>query len=609
VVKEIVEGTPVEKIVEKVVTVTPVPPTEVPPTQEPKAVDTAIFGLMQEPDSLHPLLGSMTAKFFVQNMLFPQCMSQNEKAEWLPLGCETVPSLDNGGAVIVGDGDEKHLEVTYKIRKGWRWTDGTPVTSKDVIYWWKLSMDPEFEIAGRTVIEKVYDIKVVDDSTVTVIYMTNKQIQQAVAGTLTGNVNFAALQADYQAAYTADWPYFAADPVFWYNIGWLPEHILSMIPAGEQSTSDYARMPVGDGPYVLKEWNPGQELILVASDLPFPLGEPKLKTVIFRLFGDGAGVKAALSNGEIDAALGNPAGLTEEDGPDLDAIEAAGLYKVDWVNGYSFEHIDLNVTKFPLDDVRVRQALYYAIDRKALSDTIYYGKKVINDVPLPKGLSWAYPADSDISIYNFDLDKAKGLLADAGWDCSAMPCTKEVDGEQRKLEFTLMTTDRKDRQKLAQAVQAMWKKLNVGVNLQFLYGRGLFQVCSAGGPLYCRTFDAAIYTFGTDDSATFYNLYSCAAIPSEVNNWSGQNSPGWCNQVAVDALNQSENNPDIAVSQTKRLPYIFAFFKELTKEVPVVFLYGSAEPFPHRTGWKNFKPGPTQYSLPTWNSWEWELMK
>ena len=84
-------------------------------------------------------------------------MAQNEKAEWIPLGCETVPTIDNGGAKFVGDGADKHLEVTYKIKKGWRWTDGTPVTSKDAVYQWKLIMDPDFEVADRTFYEKIFD--------------------------------------------------------------------------------------------------------------------------------------------------------------------------------------------------------------------------------------------------------------------------------------------------------------------------------------------------------------------------------------------------------------------------------------------------------------------
>jgi len=125
--------------------------------------------------------------------------------------------------------------------------------------------------------------------------------------------------------------------------------------------------------------------------------------------------------------------------------------------------------------VRVRQALYYAIDKQALVDRLYYGKQIPTDLPIPPGLSWAY-SDNYVH-YPFDLEKAKALLAEAGWDCSAYPCTN-ADGA--KLEFTLMTTDRQDRQLLAQVIQSMWRQLNIGVNLQFLYGRGLFQACEAG---------------------------------------------------------------------------------------------------------------------------------
>ena len=457
VVKEIVQGTPVERIIEKIVTPTPLPPTGVPPTAEPKMVDTVVFGLQQEPDTMHPSLSTMTAAWMVFTPIFPQCMLQNEKTEWVPLGCERVPSIENGDSVIVGEGEDRHLEVTYKIRKDWRWTDGTPVTSKDVPYWWKLNMDPDFESQGRLVIEKIYDILVVDDNTVVVQYLSAKQIHEAVAGTLTGQVNFAAFKDDYASNFSADWPSYAVDPSYFFNIGWLPEHVLAGIPAADQDASEFSRNPVGDGPYQLKEWNPGQEIVLEASDQPFPLGEPKVKTIIFRFFGDGSAVKAALQNGEIDAALGTPSGLTEKDGQDLDAIEATGRYKVDWIAQYNNERIDLNVEHFPLDDVRIRQALYYALDRQAVNDVQYFGKKALLSVPLPPGLSWAYPPEDKITTYNYDPDKAKALIAEAGWDCSAFPCTKEVDGVVKNLEFTFLTTDRQDRIAVAQMLQSMWR--------------------------------------------------------------------------------------------------------------------------------------------------------
>lgn len=610
VVTEMVAGTPVEKVVEKLVTPTPVPPTQPAPTAAPKPTDTIVFAMQQEPDTLHSQLSTMSSTSFVMGLIEPGCMSQNEKLEWVPLGCETVPTLENGGAAFVGEGDDKHLEVTYKIRKDWRWTDGQPVTSADAVYWWQLNMSPDFESQGRSVIEKLYDVSAVDEKTVLVKWMSKKQLSEAAKGTLTGGVEFSAFKDDYLAAYGPDWPYYAVDPTYWYNgIDWMPAHILSSIPPAEQASSEFARKPVGDGPYMVTDWKAGQEIDLTAADVPFPLGQPKVKNIIFRMYGDGTGVKAALQNGEADAALGVISGISEADSPDLGAIEKTGRYKVDWVPQFNYEHIDLNTQKFPLDDAKVRQAMMYALDREAINQAQYFGKKVITDLPLPKGLSWAYPADDQLQQYPYDPEKAKALLAEAGWDCSSLPCTKEVNGEAKRLEFTLMTTDRLDRQKVAQMIQNMWKAVNIGVNLQFLYGRGLFSNCSAGGPLYCRTFDAAMYAFSSGDDATFYTTYSCASIPTQENNWSGQNSPGWCNQKANDALNNSENNPEISLSREKRQAYLNTFFHEMSVDVPVVFLFGAAWPYPHLANWKNFKPGATQYSLVTWNSWEWEVEK
>jgi len=609
VVTQMVEGKTVEKVVEKVVTVTPIPATEEPKAAEPKPVDSVVIAQQQEPDTLHPLIGAMSAKVYVLNLIHVGCMSQNDKAEWVPLGCEEIPSIENGGAAIVGEDEEQHLEVTFKIRDDWRWTDGTPVTSKDVLYWWKLTMDPTFPYEGRSTAEKFYDVVAIDDKTVVVQYMTKGQIAQAVAGTLTGNVDFAAFQADYEAAYGANWPYYAVDTTYFINMNWVPAHVLEGVAGAEQEASDYSRNPIGDGAYVLKEWKANQEIVLAASDQPFPLGEPKIKNITFRFYGDASAVLAALQSGEVDMATGNVAGLTENNGPDLDAIEKEGKYITEWIDGYSLEHMDINLEHFPLDDLKVRQALYHSIDRQMIIDTLYYGKKVMTDLPLPRELSWAYPLDSDITQYPYNVEKAKALLAEAGWDCSTMPCTKTVDGEVKKLEFTLMTTDRSDRIRLAQVVQQMWKEINVGVNLQFLYGRGLFATCQAGGPMNCGTYDAAIYTMSTGDDPGLYTTYSCSQIPNDGNNWSGQNWARWCNQDGQDALNQAENNPDIVLSHEKRLPYYTTFFKAMTSDIPVIFFYGSAEPFPRLVHWKNFKAGPTQYSYPTWNAWEWEVSK
>jgi len=593
-------------IVEK--EVTPVPPTEVPATATPEAneSDTVVIAMQQEPDTLHTAISSMSATTYVMAAVLLGCMGQNEKVEWINLGCDgDIPTLENGGAQFVGEGEDKHMEITHKIKQGWRWTDGTPVTPKDVIYWWMLVMDPDMAVPSREQTEKVYDIEMVDDNTYVVKLMSQAQVRAAAAGTLEGNVNFKAYQDDYVALGYAEWNGPVVDPLYWIiGTNWLPAHTLQDIPAADQAASEFARNPTGDSPYVVKEWRAGQEIVLEKIDLPWPMPEPKIKTIIFRFFGETSAIINALKNGEVDAAASSVGGLTVANAPDLDPIDAEGVYKVNYAPGYNWEHIDLNMTKFPLDDVRVRQALYYAVDKQALVDTLYYGKQSPTDLPIPKGLSWAY-TDNYVK-YPFDPEKAAALLAEAGWDCATMPCTNAAG---QKLEFTLMTTDRADRQALAQVIQQMWKRLNVGVNIQFLYGRGLFQACAAGGPLYCRTYDAAIYTLSTGDDPGFMGLYNCAAIPTQENNWSGQNDVGFCTEAADEALTRAEKDFEISLSREKRYPYYETFFKEWTGAVPVIPLFTNTRVWVHRAGFANYKPGPTQFAPDTWNFWEWELYK
>jgi peptide/nickel transport system substrate-binding protein len=612
-VTKVVTEAGVEKtIIETVVVEVPVtagPPTEAPPTPMPELVetDTVVFAMQQEPDTLHPLISSMTATTQVMGALIMGCMAQDEAAEWVNLGCGgDIPTLENGGAVWVGEGNDKHMEITHTIRDGWRWTDGTPVTTADVIYTWKLIMDPEFQIPARDTTEKIYDIEAVDDQTFIVKLMSQDQVRAAAAGTLEGAVDFSSFQEDYVALGYEEWVGPVVHPTYWIvgALGWVPAHILQDISGADQPASEFARNPVGDGPYVLKEWRAGQELVLELSDLPFPLGEPAIKNIIFRFYGESSAIINALRNGEVDAVMSSTGGLTVANAPDLDPIEAEGVYKVFYAPDYAWEHIDFNVEKWPMSDPLVRKALYHAIDKQQLVDTLYYGKQGTTDLPIPKGLSWAYT--EEYVKYPYDPAKAQELLAEAGWDCSTYPCT---NAEGQKLEFTLMTTDRGDRQALAQVIQQMWKSINVGVNLQFLYGRGLFSACSAGGPLYCGSYDAAIYTVSTGDDPAFDGSYTCQGIPTAANNYSGQNFPRWCNEEADAAIAVAEKDFEVSLSREQRFPYYKEFFYHWTNDVPVIPLFSNTRVWVARAGFENLKPGPTQYSPETWNVWEWTLKK
>jgi peptide/nickel transport system substrate-binding protein len=346
-----------------------------------------------------------------------------------------------------------------------------------------------------------------------------------------------------------------------------------------------------------------------ASDKPFPLGNPQVKHIIFRFISGGAGpIIAALQNGEIDMVPGNVGGLSTSNAPDIDKVTADGTYKVIWNTGYSWEHVDLNTTKAPMDDPAVRNALFYAVDKKSIIDKLYNGKNQAVDLPGPTTAqnSWGYT--DNYTKHDFNLDKAKQVLKDDGWDCSAFPCTKKgADGKPEQLKFVLMTTTRSDRIQLAQVLQQQWKAIGADANLTFMESRNYF-ASGGNGPLSAGTYDAGIYTWSGLDDPQFYQTYGCFQVPNKANGFAGQNYPRWCNKDADAALKASEATTN-TLSHDLRKPFIEKFFQAFATDVPVIPLYAATEPLVYRAGLTNFKPGLTSASVATWNTWEWTLSK
>jgi len=594
----------------------PAPPTATPvplptATPAPKAVDTVVIGMAQEPDTLFAGIGSMMAKTLVLQAIFPGAVTQDDKANWVPILADKVPTLDNGGAKFVGEGADRHLEVTFKYAKPLKWHDGTPVTAKDQVYGWKLFMDPDFPYVDRTFLYKLYDVVAVDDQTWKAIFLSENQALQAAAGTLKGSVNFAAYKADYGPdgmgydSWKGKGP--VVDPLYFTADFAMPEHILGKMKAADMEKSDFAKKPIYDGAYKVKEWKAGQEIVLEAVP-DHPLA-PKIKNVIFRFVTDASAEIAALQKGELDAAT--QIGLEVDSAPELDKLAAAGQYKVFYTPGYQWEHIDLNTTAFPFDDVKVRKALAYAIDKKEITDKLYYGKVKAANSWLPD-FHWAYDAKA-ITIYEYSVDKAKALLKEAGWDVTKTPATKtfkDASGKDvtKTLEFKLSTTDRKDRQTLAQLIAAQVKKAGFQMNMEFLYARSFFGTCAAGGPLACRTYQAGMYTWLSSDDPGVMTLYTCKSTPTKENGYSGQNYPGICDKKLDELLTKGETDAEIAIDRTKRKPIYVEAQKIWTDLVPVIPLKANANVTVARVGLKNFSGVPTS-SGETWNIHTWELVK
>ncbi|MCL5996566.1 MAG: ABC transporter substrate-binding protein [Chloroflexi bacterium] len=579
-------------------TPSPVPPTPTPqPTATPVPPEPVTLAIVGEPETLHPLYATSRAAQTVVAALFVGCISPDERGVPVALGCEAVPTIGNGGAKFVGDGDERHLEVTFRIRQGWRWTDGTPVTAQDALYTWQLIMAPEGQLRDPLT-QKVFSMAAPDDRTIAVSFMSAAQARAAAAGSLRGDVPFEYFTQLGDYARYAEQTTPLADADYWAVLRWLPAHLLKDVPPANQLESDFATKPVGDGAFEVSAWNKGTDITLVRSAEPFPLQpQGNVPGIIFKLAQDDAAAAQLVQDG--GAQMGQPLSA---------AVISTGAVTSTPVAAPLVEQIVLNTSHFPFDDVKVRQALRLAVNvTEVMSDPstgLATGAMVVD----PDGL--LRTADSARLLAGHDAAGAKALLTEAGWSCDVLPCAKAVTQENgtvvtRTLEFTLVTNERQPRNALSQLIQKQLAQAGFGVDLQIVHGLGknskLFASYEQGGILLTRNFDAAMYQ--APSLTRLSGVFDCASIPSETATSPTQgNVFGYCDP-ATDALIAEAESGESAVSEAAHVKAVADALNAISDNALFVPLYSPLWAFPARdiAGVRFVGAG-----VETWNAWEWE---
>lgn len=165
--------------------------------------------------------------------------------------------------------------------------------------------------------------------------------------------------------------------------------------------------PVGTGPFQFVEWTPGDQLVAEKFDGYWREGLPYLDQIVVKPIPDTQARLVNLSAGSIEALVGVPLA-------DIALLESDASVVVGQAPpGFSFYAFIMNVNREPFDNVLVRQAMNYAIDREKIRQTAFHGEANMTAMPYAE-TSWAYPADL-ADFYSYDPDKAKELLAEAGY--------------------------------------------------------------------------------------------------------------------------------------------------------------------------------------------------
>ena len=292
---------------------------------------------------------------------------------------------------------------TFKLREGLQWSDGTPFTSKDVLFTYNLLADPKTTSATAGNYKAVAGFSAPDANTFVIRATAPNYGLAALIGT----------------------------------VAIVPEHVLSGIAPEAVAKDEYFRAPkVTIGPYTFVEYKTNQYVHVTAN--PRYRTPAKIKDVYLKpMTSDSA--TAQLGNGGIDIASYSPT--------DLRTVEGFTAVSTQEKPGAGFVRIGLNQSRDFFSDVRVRQAFLYAVDREQIVETVLAGKGEVR-------LSDFAPdkSPSDLNAYPYDPDKAKQLLTAAGWDFNRTVNLQWVAGQR-------------DRDATATIVQNQLSQVGVKVNL------------------------------------------------------------------------------------------------------------------------------------------------
>ena len=138
------------------------------------------MGFSQEPDTFVAGEGNLYVTQVVDNLVYSQLVVIDDVMQPIADLALDVPTLDNGDAVMVGDGADQHLETTFKLRQDAKFSDGTPFTADDVVFSWKMSINPLWSAAAGNDLESKYsDVVAKDPHTVVFKMMSENQAKAA----------------------------------------------------------------------------------------------------------------------------------------------------------------------------------------------------------------------------------------------------------------------------------------------------------------------------------------------------------------------------------------------------------------------------------------------
>ncbi len=357
----------------------------------------------------------------------------------------------------------------------------------------------------------------------------------------------------------------------------LPAHLLAKLP--DINRAPFNSMPISSGPFILKRWDRGNELVFNANPRYFR-GAPGLKQLVYKIIPNPDTMLDELRSHEIDVY------------PDVNKNSIAALAGISGIRVEhrliaSWQHLGMNMRKPELADVRVRHAIAMGVDWNRILHTVYrgYGQLAVSDV-FPQ--SWAAPA---LPPYRYDPAAARALLASAGWRMGS-------DGVLHKgslaMHLTIAaTTDNQQNERAEVLMQSMLQPLGIALSIHNAAANQLF---AQNGPLYGGTYDI--------EWSQAYN----GADPDDSGSWNSHFIPpngadtSWLNDPIVDETSSAAAR---TFDQTKRKALYQREAARIRELDPAVFAFWHEDYYAINTDVKHYEPA--AFIADEWNAWQWQI--
>ncbi|HLO14282.1 MAG TPA: ABC transporter substrate-binding protein [Anaerolineales bacterium] len=553
---------------------TPTPP---PITSTPAARSLTIC-LGEEPNTLYPYGDLNSAAHSVLSAIYDGPMDVADYG-YEPIILEKIPNLEDGDAqvspVTVNAGSEivdssgnlavlntgvkvrpsgcrsddcaitydgstsiqmDQMVVTFTMLKGLMWSDGEPLTASDSIYSFGLASNAATP-SSKFLVDRTATYEAADDQTVQ----------------WWGKPGF-------------------IDPEYYTNF-WmpLPEHAWSEFPPADLLKVEVSsKLPLGWGPYIIDEWEPGKRLHFIKNLNYFRAssGLPKFDELTFLVFPDANAAVSALVDGTCDlldpsTRLDGQVGLLQQMQHDHRArLFTAPTMTMEWL-GFGITHASyddgFDIKKDRPDffgDKRTRQAIALCLDRQKIVDTVLFGLSKVPDSYLPPD----HPLhNANLQTYEFNPVSGNQILQQVGWiDHDNNPSTPRQAltvtnvPVNTPLVLNYFTSSATQRHQVAEIIAQSLAECGIGLNVIYSTASDLYAQGPAG-PLFGRQFDLAEYAIGVDSLEPQCSWFTSSQIPNESNHWIGTNVTGYKNPnfdaACQKALQSVSTDPEYAFHQ------------------------------------------------------------